>query len=164
MHEAEIKWTPEWYRYIEIGNAVLLIIFLGINFFSATPAVSVIMLFLLLIYFILFIVKQKKAVVKYDRENIYFKWLFSDEKFSLSDIKTICWSTHTSVRYRFRVEHRLYLYFELPDRFLTLSDTIDQSDINACLAGKDENVPLMKLYKFYENEYPQKALGLNEEW
>ena len=164
MYETEIKWTPQWYRYIKIGNAALLLIFLGMEVFAPNLGITGLMLFFLLMYLILFLIEQKKAVVKYDRENIYFKWLFWDEKISLSAVNTICWSTHTTVRYRHRTETRLYLYFELADRFWTLSDIIDQSDINACLAGKGENLPLMRLYNFYENEYPKKALGLNEEW
>ena len=172
MHEEEIKWTPQVYRYIRGGFFVAGILLAWTAAFADSFIPFYLTLFFLIVFITLLLLEIKKANVKYDSKNIDFKWFFIHEKIALSDVKSICWNTrnclNTRIFYRrYYAEMRIFLYFELNDRYWVLSDVLDEAGLNDCIEGKDDNIPLMRIYKFYESEYPQKAGGLrteNDKW
>ena len=164
-----IIWHKPWFAtVIPTAIAVLGILILFMGIFGNGEAIIVCVAFWFISIFIavvfLLIADSVKTEVSYgEGDKIYCKWLFYKWEFDMEQVKS-AYYTVSSHYARYSKWYTLDVVFEDKDENVLghLCHKIESDAIGKIIAGKAEEVELMKLYDYISSAYPEKAVGFKE--
>ena len=169
MNKIRIHFEPDGLHWAAAGITVLafLLMFIaGILIGSPTgPLVmwGIFTVFMSGLLIAAMILKDRTIEVEYDKHTVRWKWLWKEYKIELSEIEKFVLRVR-EYNMKGAVIRRLELRFYPPESDdlwdePNLNDRIDSDSIIQMAEGKADDLPLMQLYNFLADEYPEKAKG-----
>lgn len=165
MKRIRIKSEPSWVTAVIIGVLVIWVIYslfvlggvVGIGGLYAWVAIFVVIIILSII------VDTTETEVEYGvGSKISCKWLFYSWVIDMESISSVNY-TVTSHRARMGAWYTLDLIFRYKNNDdegeMLLKTKINSEDIVKGFENNAEEIPLMGLYKYIEEEYREKAMG-----
>lgn len=111
-------------------------------------------------------IDSRKTEVRFDETSVRYKWLWKEHIVNLSQVSAFSY-TIREFRNRYGATRRLEIRFVMSgsDEWdgPYLNDLIDTDVIASCVNGAANEFPLMRLYNFLAEVYPEKAEGYKKE-
>ena len=170
MKKISIKYLPHsmeivtFLVLVEMGVVLFILLRYIENVSSAGAVISGIVLFASAAL-VEWIACNETAVEYGEGSIIKCRWAFIEWEIDLEKVRTVVYTVEPYYS-RVGTVHTLNVEFAYAEKYgeerTCLKTNLDANQIGGFMQGKRDNVPLMQLYRYVEERYPEKAKGFEK--
>ena len=164
MDKIKIKHTP---KFIYIIMIILAVMGIGVNYYfkiaEKTEKSDMIygLIICILFFVVLFSVIFVKTTIKFGEGSIIkCKWLFLFWKIDLNKVNAVTYTLKSNLTRGGGTNYTLHMFFYVDaENLKVLKEQLEPHIAEECIRRRFNQVELMKLYRYIENNYPDVAKG-----
>ena len=164
MNKIKIKFMPTYAKIALVALSLMMIVFNSENERNTTSASKMVLAVVMLLFIAgLIAMFVSRTVVEFGEGSIIkCRWMFFRWNIDLDKVDSVMYKlqshrTKGGVSYSFDL--LFYGCYANPKKAKKIGETLDYRTAEHCIQNRYEEVEIMKLYRYIENNYYDKAKG-----